>query len=242
MLLLDRPAGYREVTRVRVADLLGRPLSEGPVFVDLDRISSATFAEIIAGGGWGQRVINSVVLRDTDGEYAHLRERVGAAFAAPAAREARFQQRREQAEVRRAAARQALDGDSGDAALAALHARLAVGEAATALVELNGDRLTLTHFVESAERALGRFAPFLRALARAAPPDGAARSLAGLSRLRRRARTVGGGPRRGRAAVGRGLAWAAFTYGDQTAEEIAAVFGRLGRFPALLCVGVALRT
>src|SRR6266511_3006005 len=39
MLVLDRPAGYREVTRSRVADLLclPAPLTRGPLFVDVDR-------------------------------------------------------------------------------------------------------------------------------------------------------------------------------------------------------------
>src|SRR2546427_12067557 len=41
MLLLDRPMGYREVTRVRLADLFGHPLPNGPVFADLDRLAVA---------------------------------------------------------------------------------------------------------------------------------------------------------------------------------------------------------
>jgi hypothetical protein len=38
-LCLNRPADYREVTRVRVADVIGRPCPDGPLFADLDRIA-----------------------------------------------------------------------------------------------------------------------------------------------------------------------------------------------------------
>ncbi len=73
MLLLDRPAGYREVTRVRLPDLLGRSLPDGPLFADLDRISIETFAEVIGKGGWAHRVVHSIVLKDTGSYYERIR-------------------------------------------------------------------------------------------------------------------------------------------------------------------------
>lgn len=174
MLLLDRPAGFREVTRVRVADLLARPLPDGPAFADFDCYSAAAFAEITAAGGGAQRVVHSVVLRDTDRFFAGIRDRVHAAYFDPAARAARYRVKREWAAAHRAALRQSR---AADPALAALHARLALDEAAGALLGLNDDRLSLTHFVESVGRALARLgradlaAPFLRALGLDTAPE-----------------------------------------------------------------------
>jgi len=64
MLLLDQPAGYREVTRLRVADLLGRPLPDGPRFIDLDRRSAQTFEE--GEGRWFQRIAEQRLEREAD--------------------------------------------------------------------------------------------------------------------------------------------------------------------------------
>jgi predicted nucleotidyltransferase len=239
---LDRPAGYREVTRSRVADLLGLPASlpQGPLFVDIDRVSAATFEETLERGGWVQRVVNSVVLRDTDGWFARLRERTSAEYASPAAVEARFRKLTERAEAQRAEARAALA--AGDAPLATLQMRLAVQAAAGALLELAGDRQSVTHFVESAERALelpGRsdlWTPFLRALALESAADTAERSLRIYDAFQETLKRWLDEPAIRDAHSAEALTWARFSYGDESREELrhkAEAFGRLGRLPTL---------
>jgi predicted nucleotidyltransferase len=240
MLLLDRPAGYREVTRVRLPDLLGRPLPDGPLFADLDRFSVETFTDVMSKGGWAHRVIHSIILKDTEGYYERIRAHASAEFFAPAARTARFRKRQEQVAAQRLVMRQALDGDD---ALAALHARLALEAAATALIDLNDDRVSLTHFVESVERALihigqGRhFTSFLQMLALDAPLASAERSLRAYRMFADALRTWVADPHVGGRLSREDLAWAEFTYGEQTYEEIyhkVATFKNHGRTPALL--------
>lgn len=240
MLLLDRPAGYREVSRVRVADVLAEPLPDGPAFADLDRISAEGFARIVADGGAGARVARSVVLRETDGFYGRIRERVHEEYLSPEARTARFLKRRRQAEEHLAAARQA-EGEDGD--LAALHARLGLEAAGAALIEINDDRLSVTHYVESVGRALsvlGRgdlSAPFLRLLALDAPPEHADASRRAYDAFAEALRGWMADPGVSGRMSGEDIAWAEFTYGRQTYEEIehkVTAFGTLGRIPALL--------
>ncbi len=240
MLLLDRPASYREVTRVRLADLFGHPLASGPVFADLDRVSAEGFADIVEKGGAGHRLAHSVILADTNGFFERLRDSVMSEFLSPAAREARVLKKREQAEAHRAAARAAAGRDDD---LAALHSRLALEGAGATLIELNDDRLSVTHYVDSVERALlaldaGRlFEPFLQALALDAPLECADRS--------RRAYDAFANALRGWMAdhhirerlSQEDLAWAEFTYGEQTYEEIhhkVAALQQPGRTPRLL--------
>jgi len=150
MLLLDQPAGYREVTRLRVADLLGRPLPDGPRFIDLDRRSAQTFEE--GEGRWFQRIVNSIILADTDGWYEGIRVQTTDEYATPACRRARWQDYAERANTERAALSRARE--MGDGPLAALYGRLAVETAAAGLVDLHDDRVSLTHFIENVERAL----------------------------------------------------------------------------------------
>ncbi len=240
MLLLDRPAGYREVTRVRLADLPGSPRPDGPLFVDFDRLSVATFDEVVGQGGWAQRVVHSIILKDTDGYYDRLRAGVSAAYFTADARAARFHRRREQVEADRAAMRQSL---RGDATLAALHARLALNGAATALLELGDERVSLTHFVESVQRALVHlghahlYPPFLRALALDAPSDSVDRSLRAYQAFAEALRAGGDDPAIGGRLSQEDRAWVRFSYSEETFEEIAhkvATFTRAGRIPALL--------
>jgi hypothetical protein len=86
---------------------------------------------------------------------------------------------RRRAGQRRTAAR-------GDGALAPLHGRLAVQEAAGALLDLADDRVSVTLFVDSVERALGvfgrsdLFSPLVRALDLGSGEAGIQRSLATL--------------------------------------------------------------
>ena len=240
MLLLDRPAGYREGTRVRLADMLAEPLPNGPVFADLDRISAEGFAGIVADGGAGARVARSIVLKDTDGFYRRIRERVHAEYFSPEARAARFLKRREQAEEHLAAARRA-EREDGD--LAALHSRLALEGAGAALIELNDDRQSVTHYVESVGRALSALGaghlsgPFLRMLSLDAPVEGAELSRGAYDAFAGALRAWVADPAVGGRLSAEDLAWAEFTYGAQTYEEIghkAAAFRALGRIPALL--------
>ncbi len=240
MLLLDRLPGYREVTRVRIEDLLGYALPDGPRFADLDRISSEAFAEVVGSGGWGHRVARSVVLKDTDGFYEAIRERVSAEHFSPRAREGRFLKKRERAEAQIASARETPD-DDGD--LAALHARLAIEEAGAALIELNDDRLSVTHFVESVERALlalgagHLFEPFLRALSLDAPAEYAQRNVGAYRAFAEALKSWVEDPDIAGGLSQEDLAWTAFAYGEQSFEEIehkVRIFQRQGRTPTLL--------
>ena len=240
MLLLDRPAGYREVTRVRLAALLGSPLPAGPLFVDFDRLSAATFDEVVGKGGWAQRVVHSIILKDTDRYYDRLRAGVSAAFFTADARVARFHRRREQVEAGRAAMRQAL---RGDATLAALHARLALDGAAAALLELGDERVSLTHFVESVQRALVHldhahlYPLFLEALALDAPSASVDRSLQAYRAFAAALGAWAEDPAIGGRLSHEDRAWVWFSYSEETFEEIAhkvATFTKAGRIPALL--------
>ncbi len=240
MLLLDRPVGYREVTRVRIPDLIGHFLPHGPLFADLDRISADGFAEIVAKRGWGPRVARSVILRDTDRFYESIRDRVSAEYDTLQAREGRFLKKRERADVQRGSAQQTLGEDP---MLAALHARLGIEEAGAALIELNDDRLSVTHFVESLEWALsvlGRldlFEPFLRALSLDAPSEYAERNVRAYNAFAEALKRWVEEPEISGRLSQEDLAWAAFAYGEQSSEEIqhkVATFTRLGRIPTLL--------
>jgi predicted nucleotidyltransferase len=179
MLLLDRPAGYREVTRVRLADIFGGRLADGPLFADLDRISAKTFIERVQAGDWAVRVVNSVILRDTDEFYARLRAQVSSAFLQPSARAERFLARKGQAEESRKSALLTLGTDD---LLAMLHIRLALQHAGAALIELSGKRVSPSHFVESLEQTLSGsdprlFSGTLSMLALNAPYEAVSRSL-----------------------------------------------------------------
>ena len=130
-----------------------------------------------------------------------------------------------------------------DAMQAALHGRLALEAAGAALLEINDDRVSLTHFVESVQRALARidhghlYPPFLQALALDAPLTSVDTSLQAYRAFADALKGWVEDPGVGGRLSHEDLAWAEFTYGEQTYEEIfhkVATFKKLGRLPALL--------
>ncbi|WP_165423757.1 nucleotidyltransferase domain-containing protein [Ktedonosporobacter rubrisoli] len=154
MLLLDQPVGYREVTRIRLADFLKHPQPGGPLFADLDRISAEAFVQGVGAGSWVYRVVNSIILLDTDNFYAQLRDEISSAFLQPSARKERFLARQKLVEESRTLMLQSIDKD---AMLAALYARQTLQDAGAALIELGGMRASPSHFIDSLEQALHNF-------------------------------------------------------------------------------------
>jgi len=245
MLLLDRPEDFRAVTRVRVAEVLGSGLGGAPRFADIDRVSAARFAALSGRGAWAQRIVNSVILRDADGFFAGLRARATKAYRDPMAMAARFAERRQVADGHRTGVWQALQ--SGDAPLAALHARLAVEDAGRGLVEAHGGRVSTTHFVDSVERSLSELGEeellpeFGWALGLGGPPEallpvpgafagrvavdrvpgGVARALEAYVSLAEGLRAWMAEPQVAAGMSGEDRAWAEFTYGEETYDEIA---------------------
>lgn len=245
MVLLDRPPDHREVRRIRLADLLGGPPDGYPRFADIDRISAARFSALTERGVWAQRLVHSVVLRDTAGFLEGIRARATSAHRDPVARAARLAQRRQAADAARAGAWAA--ARDGDPVLAALHARLAVQEAGLALVEACGGRASTTHFVDSLERSLEELgaAPLARRCwrdlalearpgAEEAPPEAFGRwlhrrgvpaepsaALAGYVALAEGLRARIADPAVGPRLSAEDRAWAEFTSSDETYEEIA---------------------
>ena len=240
MLLLDQPAVQRTVARERVADLLGHPLPHGPLFADLDRVSTTSFEEAIAQGDGGERVTHSIILRDTESFYARIQGQVSATFFQPPVRAARFEARRVQAEVHRTALQAALGTDD---LLAALHARLAVQEAGAALIALDDGRYSTSHAVESTERALQRFgaddlvAPFHQALALEPASHRVTRSLRAYAAFADALKSWVEDPSLGGRLSVEDQAWAEFTYGPHAYEELGhkvSVLTLEGRVPVLL--------
>lgn len=237
MLLLDRPAGYREVTRIHPSDLLGYPLPDGPAFADLDRISVETFVSLVQAGNWVQRVVNSIILVDTDDFYVRLRSQVSTAFWQPSARQERFQVRRKQADESRTAALNVLGVDE---MLSALHARLALQHAGAALIELDEQRVSPSHFVESLEQALNHFnsnlfARCLAALSLDVPYETVAKSLHAYDAFAAAIKRWTHDPAIESRLSQEDLAWARHTYEKQ--EEIThkvADFTQTKRLPTLL--------
>lgn len=152
-LLFDRPVDDRAVVRVRVADAVPDVPPHAPLFADLSHMTVARFEEGVARGHAGARLAHAAILRDSAGWLAAIREQVAPDFLAPEARAARWRARAEQARAHRAAAGEARDDDP---ILAALEVRLALEAALGGAIEADGGRLSLTHFLESGEHALGR--------------------------------------------------------------------------------------
>lgn len=224
MLCLDRPADYREVTRVRVADLLGRTDPGAPLFADIDRISWRRFENAVATGYWHARVAHSLVLTDTDGWFADLRDQVTASFHAPQSRGQRAKPWYDAGRAHLDAARQAI---AADPTLATLHARLALEDAAVGLLETCGLRNSATHFLDSARRALamsGRV-HLHQALMRGLGVDvDLATAELGVDRFHALAEALRAWmaePDVARQLAPEDVAWAAFTYADETYEEVA---------------------
>jgi predicted nucleotidyltransferase len=224
MLLLDRPVGYREVTRIRLADILGQNESGGPDVADIDRIAWRSFVEEVSRGRWGLRIINSIVLFDRDTDFQRIHAQVQDSFYTPVAMEARYRRARERATTDRALARQAVE--AGDDGLATLQARLAVRSAAEGLLNFSRDRGSLTHFVDSAQhslRSLGYaevFPQFVSALGLDSNPEDISRSVAGYhfftDTLKKWVETTELGQR----LSAEDRAWARLTYSPDVIEEI----------------------
>nr|WP_238362176.1 nucleotidyltransferase domain-containing protein [Actinopolymorpha pittospori] len=227
MLCLDRPADYREVTRVRVADLLGRTdpgTLTSPVFADIDRISAERFAKAVTDGVWHARVAHSLVLTDTDGWFADLRAQVSATFHAPESGARRAQPWYDASLAHLDAARHAL---ADDLTLATLRARLALENAAVGLLEACGLRNSTTHFLDSARRALelteqtDLYQPLLRGLGVDVDLATAARGVETFHVLAEALRGWMADPEVAGQLRPEDVAWAAFTYADETYEEVA---------------------
>jgi hypothetical protein len=231
-LCLDRPGDYREVTRVRVPDVIGRPCPDGPLFADLDRITWPRFAEAVAGGAWHQRVVHSIVLVDTDGSYARLRDRIGRDFRTPERRMARAATRRDLCRAYVDDARQLADTDR---MLAALHARLGLEAATAAVLDACGGRYSAAHFLDGSRRALAmigrddlsdRLLYGLGLSDRGTPGDvengaeAAERGMRAFHTFAEALRDWVADPAVAAALPAEDHAWAAFTYADETYEEI----------------------
>ena len=239
-ILLDRPAPYREVTCVRVADLLGEPMPDGPHFVDLDRVSAELYREAaLVRGGLHYRVVHGLVLRDRDGFLADLQRRVIAQFVRPEAYRARFEELRAQAEAERAGAREA--AAAGDAPLATLRARLLATAAAATLLDFADDRVS-NHLVDAALKALTHLSrpdlgrPLLRAMAVDTGAAGVDRTLDAWRRFGEVSLGWLDDPEIGGKLNDEDRAWVRFNWSDQVVEEMAlrrAALTRLGKLPAL---------
>ena len=221
-ILVDRPPPYREVTCERVAELLGGPVPDGPLFVDLDRVS-----------------VHGLVLRDRDGFLADVQRRAIEQFARPEAYRVRFEQHRAQAEAERAGAREA--AAQGDAPLANLRARLLVTAAAASLLDFADDRVS-NHLVDAALKALAHLerpelgAPLLRAMGVDTGAAGVDRALAAWRRFGEVALAWLDDPTIGGRLGVEDQAWVRFNWSDQIVEEMAlrrAALTRLGKLPAL---------
>lgn len=239
MLVLDRPAPYREVNRMRPDALMSSPVPDGPHFADLDRISVDTFSDAVREGRWFQRIVHSVVLADTDAWYAQLRAQVCANYLAPVARLARFEQKRTRVGARRAALRQIA---TEDAEMAALHAVLLLEEAAGALLEVANERVSRTHNVESLQQTLVHlnhphlFLAWCRLLGLEAGPAGVSQSQQAFRIFANALQAWMAEPAIGVHLSVEDRAWAALTYSQETFDEIAqkvTLFQQANRLPAL---------
>lgn len=244
MLCVNRPVDYRVVTRVRVADILGRTAPEAPtspVFADIDRISAEYFENAVDEGIWHGRVAHSLIFTDTDGWFAGLRARVTATFHDPDTCARRARPWYDASVAHSYAARHVLaeaEADD-DLALATLHARLALENVAVALIETCGLRTSPTHFLASARRALettgrGRlYAPLRRGLGLDVDLEAAAYGVEAFHVLAGALRRWLADPELVRQLGPEDVAWAVFTYADETYEEIA------HKVAAMRCTGRA---
>lgn len=223
MVCVDRPSDYREVTRVRVADIIGGSFPDGPMFADLDRISLERFVKAVGEGGWHERVVRSVVLTDVDGSYGSLRESVTKRFAEPTSRRLRANAQRESSLRHVDAARRHSERNP---ALSALHARLGLEDAAIALLAAGGERNSATHLLASTRRILtsvGRsdlHRPLVVGLGLDGRPEAAEQGMRCYNAFADALRAWMSDPRVVEALRPEDHAWAAFTYADETYEEI----------------------
>ena len=220
LVLLDRDDDFREVQRVRVADLLDDQGSL-PTFADIDRMAFPRFATVVERDGFIHRVVNSIVVID-DGRYQPIRERATLRLADRVVRAALVCRRIEAANDHVEVAGRLVDSDL---ALAILHARLAVEEAATALVEAAGGRASVSHLIEGFSAAValvGRQELVGRLQLALAVGGGAAAAELGLRSYRMIAERLREWMADPHVAQGLGpehLAWAEFTYSSETYAE-----------------------
>lgn len=220
MVLLDRDDDFREVQRVRVADLLDDQGSL-PMFADIDRMAFPRFAAVVERGGFIHRVVKSIVIID-DGRYQPIRERLSHRLADPGVRAALVGRRIEAAHSHVEAASRLVDADL---ALAILRARLAAEEAATALVEAAGGRASVSHLIEGFRAAcgmVGRQELVDRLQVALAVGAGAAAAELGLRSYRTIAERLREWIADSQVAQGLGpehVAWAEFTYSPDTYAE-----------------------
>lgn len=224
MLLLDHDdENYREVTRVRVPDVLGRMVPEGPLFADLDRISWRRFDQVVAEGGWQHRVVRSVILVDNDGWYEQLRNRVAATFRTSDSRRQRVKYWEDQIRQHLDASK---DGSVDDSSLPVLHSRLGLEAGGCALLEANGNRFSSAHFLDGVYRALayvgmdGLFPQLLRSLRADSGAAAAEQGLRSYSAFADVLRDWVSDAELAKRLGPEDLAWATFTYAEQTYEEI----------------------
>lgn len=240
MVCLDREDEFREVGRVRVADVLGRPVAGGPEFADVDRISWRRFERAARAGEWHHRIAHSIVVTDTTDSFEDLRATITADYTAELSRRQRAAARQDRSHAHLLDA-----GSSGrwstDASLAALHVRLALEEAVGALVEAHGDRDSPAHFLDTVEQILvavdrpDLFCRFVTALG--LDHDGAAEQ--GMNAYRAFADALqrwAADPDIACGLTPEASAWVVFTYADETFEEIdhkLAAFRQLGNTAAM---------
>lgn len=220
LVLLDRDDDFREVQRVRVADLLDDQGSL-PMFADIDRMAFTRFAQVVEQDGFIHRVVNSIVIID-DGRYQVMRERATQRLADPVVRAELVGRRVEAANDHVAAAGRLVDSDR---ALAILQARLGAEQAATALVEAGGGLASVSHLIEGFRTAVtlvGRRELVDRLQLALAVGAGAAAAELGLRSYRRIAERLREWMADPHVAHGLGpehLAWAEFTYSGETYAE-----------------------
>ena len=232
---VDRPIDYREVTRVRVADVLGGSFPTGPRFADLDRISWERFRTAVEEGAWHQRVVRSVILTDVDGSYRRLRDQVSGEFFRPDSRRLRAHASRD---TSRHHVEAALGSSEPDPTLRALHARLSLEHAAIALLHAAGERYSASHFLHDTHHALTSIdrGDLHRGLVVGLGLDcGADAADRGMRSYRAFADALGtwvAEPALANALRPEDRAWAAFSCADETYEEIdhkLATLARTGR-------------
>lgn len=220
LVILDRDDDFREVQRVRVADLLDDQGSL-PMFADIDRMAFARFAAAVERDGLIHRVVNSIVIID-DGRYQPIRERATRRLADPSVRTKLVSRRIESAKDHIGAAGRLVDSDC---AFAILQARLGAEEAATALVEASGGRASVPHLIEGFGTAVGfvgRQELVGRLQSALALGGGVAAAEVGLESYRtiaERLREWLADPQVARGLGPEHVAWAEFTYSAQTYTE-----------------------
>jgi hypothetical protein len=238
-ILLDRPPPYRDVACVRLVDVLGERLPDGPHYTDLDRVSAHDYRAItVEGGGWHHRLVHGLILRDTDGFLARVQRDVVADFVRPESYRAHFESLRSSAEAERTGAREA--AARGDAELARLRGRRMVEHAASALLDFADDRVS-NHLVDAALKALAHLgrpdlgAPLVRVLA-VEDAGGVERALRAWRRFGEAAIDWLADPAVGGRLNEEDRSWVRFNWSDQMVEEMElrrAALTRLGKTAAL---------